>query len=166
MSKEPTQEIIKKYLDYNPDTGIFTWKEARGNRGVKPNRIAGCKDQGYVDIRLLQQNYRAHRLAWVYMTGNPAPEYVDHINRNRSDNRWENLRAATACESARNVRMSPRNTVGLKGVTKKKNRNKYVAQIKYKRKRIYLGTFNTPEEAHAAYCVAAKKYHGDFACLG
>ena len=160
-----TQDIIKEYLIYNPETGKFTWTDKQGKRGVKPSREAGCIDGGYIKIRMGKINYRAHRLAWIYMTGNQPPDYIDHINHDGTDNRWCNIRAATATESACNIRISSLNTSGFKGVCRYKDGG-YVARIWYKNVRIYLGRYPTKEEAYAAYCEASKKYHGEFGCIG
>lgn len=87
---------------------------------------------------------------------------VDHINGNVLDNRKCNLRVCTVAENIRNSRMKKTNTTGYKGVTYNKGRNKYIAQICVNRKQMNLGYFDTPEEAHAAYCKASEKYHGEF----
>lgn len=86
-----TQERLKELLEYDPETGIFTNRVQRHLRGKigeptgKPNKL------GYVFITLEKSTYHASRLAWLYMTGTWAEGDVDHINRNRSDNRWANL---------------------------------------------------------------------------
>lgn len=87
---------------------------------------------------------------------------VDHINGDTLDNRKCNLRKCTSAENTRNQKLSKINTVGLKGVTHSKISGKYIAQISVNWKNTYLGVYKTAEEAHAAYCEASKKYHGDF----
>lgn len=84
-----TQELLKSRLDYNPMTGNFVWLTARG-KGKIAGRI--CKKDGYVIIRCNNKQYYAHRLAFLYMTGAFPTNQVDHINRIRTDNRWDNLR--------------------------------------------------------------------------
>jgi hypothetical protein len=167
MRKEPTQEFIKEYLNYDPNTGIFTWTEKRGNRGVRPNRIAGCDDgEGYIKIRLAGVGYKAHRLAWIYMTGNSSDKLIDHINRNSKDNRWENLREADHAQSVWNTGISSLNKVGYKGVAWDPVRKKYFVRLRHHKKRIFLGRFNTAEEAHAVYCDFVQKNRGEFGCVG
>ena len=86
----------------------------------------------------------------------------DHINGNTLDNRKCNLRKCNKTENNRNSKKRKKNKTGYKGVSAIKGSNKYVAQIFYNNKCIYLGSYKTPQEAHAAYCEASKKYHGEF----
>jgi hypothetical protein len=88
---------------------------------------------------------------------------VDHINGDKLDNRRENLRVCTAGENSRNQKINKRNTSGFKGVCFSKAGNKWMARIKVNWINKYLGLFDTPEQAHAAYCVAATALHGEFA---
>ena len=168
MKPEITQQELKEYLNYNPDTGIFTWTSKIGNRGVKPDRIAGCidKDDGYVKIRLAGVGYRAHRLAWIYMTGSAPEKFIDHKNRDRTDNRWENLREADSFQNNWNCAAMPNKIVPYKGVCWDPKRQKYYARIWQNKKRILLGRYDTAEEAHKAYCDAVSKYRGEFGYTG
>lgn len=116
-----TQDILRDKLHYNPITGIFTWI-------TKPNSkrkilIAGhtYKSTGYVTIRICKQLYLAHRLAFLYMLGYLPPYQVDHINRVRNDNRWNNLRLATPSENNINKKQSENEMVGI-GVRIRKGR--------------------------------------------
>lgn len=88
--------------------------------------------------------------------------FVDHINGNTLDNRKSNLRNCTQNENQRNCRKHRDNKTGLKGIYYQKEAKKYHAQIMVNSKVIYLGLFTNKEEAHAAYCEASKKYHGEF----
>jgi HNH endonuclease len=97
-----TQDQLKQRLRYDPDTGVFTW--LNGWRKGKP---AGCKDAwGYLQIRIsvkgIKKDYKAHRLVWLYLSGEWPPEEIDHINGDRSDNRLCNLRAATSSQNGMN----------------------------------------------------------------
>jgi len=96
------------------------------------------------------------------MTSNWPPNVVDHTNLNGEDNRWTNLRLATYSQNAANSFARPSN-VPLKGVTLEKRTGRYFARIKINYQNIHLGTFDTAEEAHAAYVAAAQKYFGEFA---
>lgn len=87
----------------------------------------------------------------------------DHINGNTLDNRRSNLRVVTRTQNNQNVTIRKHNKSGYKGVSLEKKTGRWVAVIQANNKRIHLGTFDTPEEAYAAYCEAAKKYHGKFA---
>ena len=104
-----------------------------------------------------------HRLAWLYMTGKWPVAQIDHINMVKNDNRWSNLREATKAQNKAN---SPgRSTCGFKGVyvVKKRGTIKYRAQLRSAGKLHDLGYYRTPEEANAAYAVAAERMHGEFA---
>lgn len=107
----------------------------------------------------------AHRLSWEWAKG-PIPEgkYLDHICRCRSCVNPAHLRLATRAENMHNTGKNSRNTSGFKGVSR--NRKRWAAGIVSEGVYRYLGTFDTPEEAHAAYCVAAKQLHGEFANTG
>lgn len=90
-------------------------------------------------------------------------EQVDHINLNGLDNRRENLRLATPGQNHQNRGAQRNNISGYKGVVWDKDRRKWQSRIAVDGKRYFLGRFDTPELAHAAYCEAAKRYHGEFA---
>lgn len=103
----------------------------------------------------------------VYMhrviLGAPAGLLIDHINGDGLDNRRCNLRLATKAENQRNRRVPSTNTSGYKGVTWSRNAGRWHARIRAGDRNVHLGYFDTPEEAHAAYCAVAVKYHGEFA---
>lgn len=95
------------------------------------------------------------------MTGEWPADMIDHKNRDRTDNRWENLREATRSQNNANRRAS--STHGFKGATFNRRQGRWMAQTKVNGKRVYLGYYDTPEEAHAAYVAAAERYFGEFA---
>jgi hypothetical protein len=115
-------------------------------------------------VRFNGKTHPVHRLIFIYMTGE-CPQFVDHINGQRSDNRWANLRPATKSQNCANKTRPRNNAAGLRGVTvdNRARTTRYYAHIKVQQKRIYLGSYGTPEEANAAWCEAAKKYFGEFA---
>lgn len=90
----------------------------------------------------------------------------DHENHDTLDNRDSNLRIATRQQNAANCIRRRNNSTGFKGVSFDKRAGKWLSVIRVARKRIYLGSFPIPEDAHAAYCEAAKKHFGEFACKG
>lgn len=158
-----TKERLREVLDYNPDTGEFRWKVATGPR-AKIGAVAGrVAEDGYVQIKMDGHLYRAHRLAFMWMSGAWPKHEVDHINRMRSDNRWLNLRQATKSENQRNTVNRRNGTSGFKGVSFMKRLNKWQAHIYHGGKLNYLGVHQTAELAARAYAVAAEKLHGDFA---
>lgn len=163
----PSQERLKELFDYNPDTGVFTYK-VKTCKKVRVGSLAGYKNGRNISIVIDRIKYKAHRLAWMYMTGDDPEDYIiDHRDRNAYNNRFSNLRKATQKQNARNRTTNACNVLGLKGVKLVNGcKNRYEASITADSKVIYLGAFKTPEEAHQAYCEAADKYHGEFACYG
>lgn len=156
-----TQEYLKSIISYNPDTGVI--KKIRCRRGDWVGKPAGTiLKKGYRSVSINNKRYLAHHLAWLYMTGD-WPVQVDHRNAIKDDNRWANLRLATCSENMHNQGKRRHNKSGYKGVCWHRGARKWVAQIKVDWKIKYLGLYDTPQAAHAAYCEAAKKYHGEFA---
>ena len=158
-----TQDELKAVLSYNPESGVFVWiKHCGPNASI--GSVAGCvKRDGYVAIGINRRLYAAHRLAWVYMYGEiPAERHIDHIDRDRRNNRIGNLRLANKSQNAMNMGMMSTNSSGVKGVCFDKNRGKFMAYIGVDNKQLYLGRFASLDEARDAYEAASKKYHGDF----
>ena len=157
-----TQEELKKYLRYDTDTGFFIWR-IKPSVQVSEGNVAGTlMNRGYIHIGVLGKAYRAHRLAFLYMTGAWPKEQVDHINGNRIDNRWCNLREATQTENQFNVAIRKDNTSGYKGVSLHKRTGKWAARCGINNKDKWLGIFDTPELAAKAYQEFAKKHHKQF----
>lgn len=153
-------EKLKTSLEYNPETGAFIWLLDNGGN-VKAGDVAGTEnDSGYIRIDVLGKQYPAQRLAWLYMTGNWPSLQIDHVNLNKSDNKWINLREATPSQNKLNAGVRADNVSGFKGV--KKSGRKWMARCTRNGERIYLGIFDTPEMASIAYQQFAKKYHGEF----
>jgi hypothetical protein len=157
-----TVEQLKEFFIYNPETGLFSRKKIR--RGVSIDKKVGCaRPDGYVIVQFNGKFYYAHALAWLYMTGAWAPFDIDHINENKSDNRWCNLRQATRSQNQAHRGPNRRNTSGYKGVSWDKCSKKWKSQIRVNYKLIYLGVFSSKEDAFEAYQIAAREYFGDFA---
>lgn len=153
---------ISKYLDYHPDTGVFTWKLKIRNHNI--GDIAGNTNwRGYTSIWINGLQYSAHRLAWAICNGSWPSADIDHINENKSDNRICNLRQANRSENMFNRGKNKNNTSGFKGVSFCKYTNKWMAQITLCRKPMKIGRFKTKEEASRAYFEKAKELRGEFA---
>ena len=153
MSKNDlTQSELKKRLHYEPETGVFT--RILAIKGNAAGTISGgIATSGYIQIRLLGFRYYAHRLAFLYMTGAFPPNETDHKNRVRDDNRWSNLRHATALQNRNNrgkIGMYGNNTSGVKGVHYCKSRGKWRASISINKKRVTIGHFADLERAARA----------------
>lgn len=152
-----TQELLHSILDYNPHTGIFTWKDTRHNK-VKIGDVASASHpSGYMYVRLNGKNYSQHRMAWLYMYGE-LPEYLDHINHTRDDNRISNLREATKQDNARNRTIPDNHKHGAFGISFEKDRMKWTARITHDGERKRVGRYNTKEEAIKARKEAETKY--------
>jgi hypothetical protein len=118
---------------------------------------------GYRHICIDGCTYKAHRLAYLYMTGEWPKDQIDHINMDKNDNRWGNLRAATRSQNMANTRARTDNISGFKGVVWMKRQHEWAARIGVNGKQIHLGYFDKPHVAYAAVCVASRKHFGDFA---
>jgi hypothetical protein len=151
---------LKDVLSYDPATGMFTWLVELSNKG-KVGTTAGYPDNGYILIGIDTVKYQAHVLAWFYMTGVMPEQFIDHEDGDGQNNRWGNLREAERRQNNANSRLKRHNTTGFKGVTPKKG--KFAAQISRNGVTTYLGLFDKPEDAHAAYMRAAAAAHGKFA---
>ena len=162
-----THARLVSLLRYEPDTGLFYWRKSRGRGHKTTNILAGTKhSSGYIYIRHRPKNYTAHRLAWYYITGHWPQDQIDHINGDRTDNRFCNLRPATRTQNMRNIKRKRTNKSGLKGVSWSKECRKWRACIVAGGQSLHLGLFLSKEDAHAAYWAAAQKLHGDFARSG
>jgi len=154
------RELVRSLLDYDNESGVFTWK-TRTARRVHVGDIAGSvTKQGYLGIKILGERYLAHRLAWLYEYGAFPEGFIDHANMNRLDNRLINLRLATHQENKRNGKRYRNNTSGYRGVYLKNGR--YEAYLMVDKKVVYVGRYITAEGASFALEEVAQKVHGDF----
>jgi hypothetical protein len=153
-------------LRYSKRTGLFRWiarTTPRAHR-IEIGAIAGHADTaGHLQICIHGRFYAAHRLAVFYVTGRWPKADVDHKNRVRSDNRWKNLRAATRSQNIMNSKKYAGKAAALKGVCYYPKTGKYAARLKRDGKHFYLGLFDTPMQAHAAYRRKARLLFGKFA---
>lgn len=152
-----TADRLRDVLHYDPETGVFTWRQSRG--GVRVGDPAGMDERGYRRIMIGGRFYFAHRLAWLYVTGSWPLDLIDHRNGVGDDNRWANLRECNTAQNAQNISSKTRARSGLKGVYWHAQRQKWQAQIEHLGKKMSLGLYLSKEEAHSAYLKAKAKLH-------
>lgn len=176
--KLPLQEYLLECFEYNENVGVLSWKE-RPNHHFSNDadhkwfctkygwKIAGTinKRTNYTIVRLDGIDYKAHRLIYKLYHGIEPDLEVDHTNRNKQDNRIENLRLVTRGENERNKGPTSKNTSGYKNISFYKKTNKYRVEITKDRKHYHIGYFENIEDAIIARNEALIIYHGDFACL-
>lgn len=173
LRNKATAERVRQLLDYNPDTGDFTWKPnpEKGKawhtrwQGRKAGYL-GSEGHRYVQIFVDGQLYLGHRLAWLYVHGSFPLSGVDHIDGNPANNRIDNLRPASQSQNASNMKTPCVNTSGHKGVTWDKGHNLWIGHVKKNYKYVLRSYFRTKEEAIAAVALAREKFHGEFANHG
>lgn len=155
-----THDRVRSVLHYEPGTGVFTWLITKGPR-ARVGAVAGSPTpRGYWTIKLDGRSYQAHNLAWFYVTGEWPEHEVDHIDGDPLNNAFTNLRDEPHGVNVRNVVAPNRNnTSGFRGVSESGPR--WQANIRVDGKKKYLGTFDTPEEAYAAYMAAKAEHHGE-----
>ena len=163
MKKRLSVSELKALIRYDEHTGHFYWRVTRGWRCIAETRAGSIGKQGYIQIKIFGTYYKGHRLAWAFKTGKHPRHDVEHRNLNKANNEWKNLRKTDDFKNQANTPLRADSTTGFKSVCFRKDSKKYRARIQKKNKRIALGSFNTAEEAHAAYAKAAKKLFGDFA---
>jgi hypothetical protein len=163
---------LQERFGYDPETGVVFFKNdvrsGRENRmliaraGDRAGYVApiGYRYVSFQKVRLLE-----HHVVWALMTGDWPRKQLDHINRQKADNRWENLRECNGVENAANTAKSSRNTSGFKGVSYFKPAKLWAAQIMYNGQKSHLGYYRTPEAAYEAYKAEHSKIHGEFSCV-
>jgi hypothetical protein len=162
-----TRDELKEFLDYNPLTGQFTRKASPVKNQTKPGDIAGCLHvSGYIKIKVKNKVYSAHRLAWLYMVGDWPQLEIDHIDGNKANNVWSNLRQSTRSQNQANRGKNKNNRSEYKGVSWHKASKSWAGQVGImengKRKTIWKGGFKTKLEAYIWYCEASEFYHGEY----
>lgn len=159
---EITAAELRRLLDYDQETGVFTWKVQRTG-SVKIGSPAGRRNKrGYILIGLYRRKHMGHRLAWLHVHGEWPPNEIDHINNNPSDNRLANLRLATSSQNKVNTRLQSNNTSGVKGVYWNTSHRRGQARISVNGTRLNLGSFDNIEDAAKAYQRAAIENFGPF----
>jgi len=153
---ELTYERAIEVLRYDPESGVLERKLPSGEWRVCGHRPT-CLGYGYVKVA--GKRYLSHRLIWLLVNGAWPAHDIDHIDRDKMNNRLENLRAVTRTENQHNHGIHSDNASGYLGVSFQQSRNKFRADIRLNNRNIYLGLYPTAEEAFLAYMHAKIKYH-------
>lgn len=155
-------EEFRNTLDYSPETGIFTWKNAT-QKHFNGKEAGYFQASGYKYIGISGIYYLASRLAWYYYYGIWPDELIDHIDRNKSNDAISNLRQASYQQNSQNRTHRTRQKFALPlGVYSHSQGRRFHAQIRKGRDFISLGSFDSPEEAHEAYRKASLELFGEF----
>lgn len=170
MSNTVDIELLRSVLDYDRETGFLFWKarpeslfsrerlcRSWNARWAGKRALSATDSLGYFRGPIFGRNFRAHRVAWAIETGE-WPAQIDHINGDRSDNRFCNLRASSPAENAKNKRLNSNNSSGVLGVSWSVRDRRWVAQVMAGGKRINLGGFPSIKEAAAARAAASVKF--------
>lgn len=161
LKTELTAARVRDLFEYDSHKGVLINKIGRAK--ALPGRPVGHRmHTGYLLVSIDRKQYLVHRVIWLWVNGTMPKEQIDHINLDRADNRIENLREATWSQNMANRRAHKDNQSGMKGAYFSTQSKKWVARI-YHGRNYHLGSYDTPEQAHSAYCDAAKTIFRDFA---
>jgi hypothetical protein len=154
-----TQDELKRLLEYLPDKGRWFWREKPSPKSSVRVGQEAALGGGHRRIKIHGRTYLAARLAFLFMEGR-WPVAVDHRNDDPADDRWTNLREVTHAEVCRKRRPRSNTQVGLRGVCQ--YRRKFAARVRYGGKLLFIGAYDTAEDAAQAYQQTASKLFGEF----
>lgn len=166
----PEQTLLVELLDYDPETGDISWKtrdpkhfKSRAYADFWNSRYAGkpaftSRTSGYTHGTIFDVAYRGHRVIWKWMTGE-EPDFIDHINGTRDDNRWSNLRSVPKVENEKNVKLRIDNTSGHVGVQWSLQMQKWSAQVHVNNRIRHLGFYHSIDDAIRARKAGERKYN-------
>jgi hypothetical protein len=151
-------EKLREWFAYDCDTGIVTRRERRGKHSAG-SVVTGTLSHGYLRINLANCSYALHRVIFLWMTGEWPKADIDHIDGNRQNNRWANLRDVPRRVNMENLHRARRNnrSSGLLGVAP--HGSLFRSRIRVRGQVMELGSFATAQEAHAAYVDAKRLHH-------
>jgi len=171
MRDDLDPDIVRSLIDYDPETGVLTWRErpremfcseriwkAWNTRRAGKIAFTAVNAHGYHVGAIFRRNYLAHRVIWLIMTGDWPTDEIDHIDHNPNNNRWANLRAVTHQENCLNQRMRSTNTSGVSGVFYDATKGKWIAHIHADGRAKNLGPFSNIADAAEARSAAEKLY--------
>ena len=158
VDKIITWDQLNNVLRYETASGIFYWKETRGTM-IKGSIAGSIENTGYISIRIGGTAYLAHRLVWFYTYKSWPENNIDHIDRDPTNNRIENLRDVTQLVNGKNRLKNKNNTSGYKGVYFDKNKSIWIAETIINRIKYRLGNFKTAELANISYIEFEKAHN-------
>lgn len=161
-----SQEKLKERLRYEPDTGDWFWVDHPWFKSYAGCQVAGNRDSdGYARVSINNKNVKLHRLAFLFMLGELPPDEVDHINGDKTDNRWVNLRLAVRAENGQNIRDSGRNTSGVIGVNWSHSEQKWQVRVMAYGQRFSGGYFDDLDQAKAKRNRMVVELHQQFGVI-
>lgn len=159
-----TPERIREVLHYDADTGELIWRVTKSAKAPRGSVAGSAGSKGHIYVQIDHMMYAAHQIVFLLHHGY-LPVEIDHIDKDKTNNRIENLRARTSSQNKGNIGLLRNNRSGYKGVSLNSRSGKWHAQIKIHGKQTYLGRFDTPEGAALRYNEAARDHFGEFAHL-
>jgi hypothetical protein len=163
MKNDLTQELLKRYFTYDPETGNFVriMRRDRWGERVCSELIKSRNNRGYLWVRIFNETHLVHRLIVLYMTGDHPHGQIDHIDGERLNNKWVNLRDVNPFENSRNQGNRIDNSTGVRGVTYRatgRGLKRWKARISHMGVRYDLGEYLTKGEAINARMLAEKRF--------
>jgi hypothetical protein len=152
---------LREIFNYDPVTGVLTYAKDMPRRGKVGDVCGGVNSRGYRRVSVRGVSCPAHVVIWLWMTGSLPKEDIDHIDGNRSNNSWDNLRSASRSQNLMNQGVKFNNTSGFKGVCSRGN--SHSVRFRINGKVVHIGSFNTAEEAASVYDQEVVKHQGVFA---
>lgn len=164
-----TADRVRELFRYDPNTGSLIWRASRS--GTRAGQAGTITKYGYRRVTIDGRPHLAHRVIWLWMTGEQPPAQIDHDNRNGLDNRWLNLKPSTQVGNQRNRSLFKTNKSGTPGVLRPRGATKWVARIKSNGRYVHLGSFESKDDAVAARKIAEVVFdyhpnHGSLANSG
>lgn len=153
--------LLKECLSLDVESGELRWRKKIAKKIVVGSIAGRVRDDGYRGIQIMGKRFLAHRIVFAMINGKCIGE-IDHINGETLDNRPSNLRVATRSQQNMNKPLAMHNKWGLAGICFHKKSGLYQSKIKANGRKISLGYYSTPEEAHKAYLAGVEKYHGEY----
>lgn len=150
-----TYEKVREFFDYNPETGVLTWRKSKGSTARAGNEVGSHNPEGYMKTIFDGKHYPVHRIIWLWVYGDWPKYQINHINVVPDDNRLCNLEDVPLRENCRKKKCHKEGK--LAGVRKSKKAGRFFARIVINKKKVTLGTFDSEEEAYSAYLNACRE---------